>query len=70
MSTGTMDRPDRKISAQKGVHCHTSVMQMAANAPVGLPSQSKGWEPNRPMAALATPKSRLKISRPRSPTTA
>ncbi len=48
ISTGTIDRPERKISAQNGVHCQTSIAQMAVKAPFGLPSQSDGRRPNEP----------------------
>ena len=69
-STGTMLRPDRKMRAQNGVHCHTSMMATAANEPAGLPSQSSGPTPNQPTTWLATPNSRLNTRRPRRPTTA
>ena len=70
MSTGTMERPARKISATKGVHCQMSITTMAMKAPVGLPSQSDRLKPSQPRSWFATPKSRLKMRRPMSPTTA
>ena len=70
ISTGTIERPARKISATNGVHCQTSMTMMATKAPVGFPSQSDDAMPNKLMNWLATPNSRLKISRPIRPTTA
>ena len=65
-----MVSPASSTRAQNGVHCQMSISAIETKAQVGSPSHSTGPIPTRPRNQFTTPKSRLKISRPISPTTA